>query len=172
LLKTPSSSHDDLSAKNQDAKRILVLGFGNPGRRDDGLGPALAEAIDAKRIPGVAVDSDYQLTVDDAAEAARHDIVIFADASLNGPEPFSFAPLREADEAVGFSTHSVNPAAVLHLAKSCFRAQPQAYLLGIRGYVFGEFGEGISEGAARNLTAAVDFLEQAFRSGRLDLASP
>ena len=67
---------------------ILLIGFGNPGRLDDGLGPAMTGAIEALGLPGVAVEADYQLTVEDAAELARCKVVVFADADATGPEPF------------------------------------------------------------------------------------
>jgi Ni,Fe-hydrogenase maturation factor len=33
-----------------DKKGILVIGYGNPGRLDDGLGPHLADAISKKKF--------------------------------------------------------------------------------------------------------------------------
>jgi hypothetical protein len=70
-------------------KRVLVIGYGNPGRADDGLGPALATALEALRIPGLTVESDYQLSIEHAAMAAEHDIVVFADADPLADGPFS-----------------------------------------------------------------------------------
>ena len=32
------------------SKKILIIGFGNPGRLDDGLGPKLAEEFEKKDI--------------------------------------------------------------------------------------------------------------------------
>ena len=90
--------------------RILLLGYGNPGRRDDGLGPALAEAVEKLDIPGVDVDSNYQLIVEDAHTIAGHDVVIFVDADVAGPEPFHFRQIEAAGkQKAGFSTHSVEP---------------------------------------------------------------
>ena len=84
--------------------KILLIGFGNPARADDGLGPALAEKIESKNIPDVTVETDYQLTIEDSAQAARHDIVIFADASVNCAEPFTFQAV-EGKQTDNFSTH-------------------------------------------------------------------
>ncbi len=36
-----------------------------------------------------AVESDYQLTVEDAWIVARHETVIFVDASIDAPSPFT-----------------------------------------------------------------------------------
>lgn len=143
--------------------RILLIGYGNPGRRDDGLGPALAAALEGLDLPGVTIDSDYQLTVEDAAAVAAHDVVIFADAAVSGPEPFSFGRIEPSD-SVTFSSHSASPAGVLGLAAELFSARPAAYVLGIRGYEFNEFGESLSAQARANLAAAVEFMQSVLRA--------
>ncbi len=143
---------------------VLLIGFGNPGRLDDGLGPALAAAIERLNLRGVTVDADYQLTVEDAAAVAGHDIVIFADADVSGPEPFSFRRIGPAAEW-SFSTHAVEPASVLGLADRLFGARAEGYTLAIRGYDFDGFGERLSPPARANLAAATGFLENALRDG-------
>jgi Ni,Fe-hydrogenase maturation factor len=177
-----------------DNRRILILAYGNPGRRDDGLGPALAAALEDLHLPGVTIDTDYQLTVEHAADVAAHDVVIFVDAACTGPEPFAFtridAPADAAADprvgrqpntagepragrgasAVGFSTHSVSPAGVLALARDLFGRAPAAYVLGIRGHEFDDFGEDLSPRAQANLAAALDFLRPALRARRFDEA--
>jgi hydrogenase maturation protease len=161
---------------SDSAGRALVIGYGNPGRQDDGLGPALAEALAARGIPGLRVESDYQLTIEDAADVAGCDVVVFADAALSGPEPFSFRPV-EPRRAVGFSSHSVTPEAVLALARDLFGAAARGYVLAVRGYRFDEFGELLSRRAEGNLAAALRFLEarlrdEAFRAPRPDRQVP
>jgi len=156
----------------QSAGTILVIGYGNPGRLDDGLGPALAEELEKLAIPGVTVESNYQLTVEDAAAVAAHDVVVFADAAVRGAEPFSFQPV-EPVPAGSFSSHSVEPGAVLALARDLFNAHAVGYALGICGYEFNEFGERLSDRAAGNLAAALRFLasllrDEAFAAGRWD----
>ncbi|MBN2211628.1 MAG: hydrogenase maturation protease [Sedimentisphaerales bacterium] len=146
---------------------VLLIGYGNPGRLDDGLGPALAEAIAALKPEGVTVEANYQLTVEDAEEAARHQVVIFADASVNGVEPFYFHKLEPA-AATSFSTHRIDPENVLALATNMFGAEPAGYVLGIRGYEFNEFGEYLSPTAQHNLTLAVSFLKSVLRQRDFD----
>jgi len=70
---------------------VLVIGYGNPGRLDDGLGPAFADAIAGEPLSGVTVDSNYELTVEDSDAVSRHKVTIFVDASVNGREPFFFS---------------------------------------------------------------------------------
>ncbi len=139
-----------------------MIGYGNPGRLDDGLGPAFVAALDALDLPGVTTDSDYQLTVEDAAPVAEHDVVVFVDAACVGPEPFGFSKLAPGDSS-SFSTHSVRADGVLALAEELFGARTAGYLLGIRGYEFNEFGERLSGGARANLAAALAFFEPVLR---------
>jgi hydrogenase maturation protease len=145
----------------------LILGWGNPGRGDDGLGPAFVQALSELGLPGVETDSDYQLQVENAAEVARYDRVLFVDADRSGAEPFWLGRLQPESASLAFSTHSVSPAAVLALARDLFQVEPEAWVLGIRGYEFDEFEERLSNGAQRNLDAAVSAVEVAMQSDEL-----
>ena len=143
--------------------RVLVHGFGNPGRRDDGLGPACAAAVERLALPGVAVDADYQLTVDDSVALRDVDVVVFADAAVRGPEPFEFRAL-EPKPGVPFGSHGIEPPALLALTRELFGHTPEAWILAIRGYDFEGFEERLSERAAANLAAALAFLEPVLRN--------
>ena len=135
---------------------ILLIGYGNPGRLDDGLGPALAARIEAASLEGVTVEADYQLTVEDAVDVSRHDVVIFADAAVKGKEPFFFKEIQ-ARSPVSLSSHSVSPEAILFYAENMFHAKTKAYVLGIRGYEFNDFEERLSGRAKQNLEEAFQF---------------
>jgi hydrogenase maturation protease len=106
--------------------------------------------------------------MEDAAEVARYRRVLFVDADRTGPAPFRLQRLRPAIEGSSFSTHSVAPGAVLALSRDLFHAEPEAWLLGIRGYEFDDFGEGLSDGARANLEQAVTFLRLAIEAESLD----
>jgi len=136
------------------ALTVLVLGIGNPGRRDDGLGPKLAEVIGEG--PGVRSEFRYQLSVEDALAIRDCDAVIFADASRAGEAAADLTPI-EADAGLTFTTHALAPAAVLSLCRELYGRTPRAWMLAIRGYDW-EVGEGLSEGAERNLAAALALL--------------
>src|SRR4030042_264457 len=147
----------------EDNKKILLIGFGNPARADDGLGPALAEIIESKNIPAVTVEADYQLAIEDSSQIAENDIVIFADASANCGEPFSFEPLT-ARESGSFSSHSVEPAEVMALAENLFGSKASGFILAIRGYEFDQFGASLTEKAKANLRKAVVFVEKILKN--------
>ena len=139
--------------------QILLIGYGNPGRLDDGLGPAFADAVAGMGISGVTVESNYQLTVEDAVEIAKHDSVIFVDADVNGTEPFYFRKIKPSD-SISFTSHSISPESLLALAKEVYDAKTEAYILGIKGYKFNGFAEKLSDGAKKNLFEALKFIEK------------
>jgi len=142
-------------------RRIALLGYGNPGRQDDGLGPAVAEAIGRLGWPGVTVDADYQLNIEDATVLAEHDVVLFADASIEGPEPYALHRITAAAE-IAFTSHSVSPESIVAICEDHFGAPPEAWVLGIRGYGF-EFEEGLTAKARANLDDAVAFTQGLIR---------
>lgn len=152
---------------NDHAAKVLIIGYGNPGRLDDGLGPALADAIEQKQIDGVSVESNYQLSVEDADDISKHDYVLFVDADVAGPEPFWFGRVTPKKE-MSFSSHSISPEAVLDMANDLLGGNTKGYILGVRGYDFNEFGERLSAGAIRNYEKALGFLESALADKKFD----
>lgn len=134
----------------------LLIGFGNKGRGDDGLGPLFAERIEKAAPPGLDIDIDYQLTVDHALVAAEADFVIFADAEIGAEGSYSFAPVK-AEGATGMGSHELSPQAVLTLCKTLYGAEPPAFVLGIAGWDYGEVKEGLSEEAKAHLDEAAAF---------------
>jgi len=84
-----------IKSKNKTLKKILVYGYGNPGRQDDALGVRLAENIEQwvqdDHIENVEVDYNYQLNIEDSDRVSKSDIVIFADASIEEIDDFIFS---------------------------------------------------------------------------------
>jgi len=145
------------SRRKKDGPPVLVVGVGNPTRRDDGIGVELIERLERDRIEGIACDSNFQLNVEDALTWSRHDTVVFVDAAREGPEPYSFEEIRPALE-IALSTHKMSPQAVLALCHELYDRHPAVHVLAIRGYEWG-IEEGLSPGAERNLAAALAFLK-------------
>jgi hydrogenase maturation protease len=150
------------------ARKILLLALGNPARGDDGLGPVLAEHFEQAPVASLTTMWNYQASVEDAADLAEHDVVIFVDASLAGPEPFSFQRLY-GRPAASLSSHDLAPEAVVNLARETLGWQGIAYLLAIRGYAFEAFVESLSERAHVNLQTVIHQLSACIASGTLDL---
>ncbi len=142
--------------------KILLFGYGNPGRRDDGLGPALMELIEEwtlkKNIKNVFVDSNYQLNIEEAFTIRDYDIVIFADATVEEIEDFKLTRIIPCDK-VNFTMHAVNPAFILDLCHNLYGKAPEGYLLHIKGYQF-ELIETLSDRAKLNLLKAYTFVQK------------
>ena len=140
---------------------ILVYGYGNPGRQDDGAGVMLAEKLDkwikGRKLEGVHTDSNYQLNIEDASTISAYDLVIFADASHEDIDDFRMDPL-EASDRVEFTMHAVSPAFILHLSRDVFNHEPETYVLHIKGYEW-EFMESMTEKGEKNLLNALQFVQ-------------
>lgn len=150
-------------------KKILVYGVGNPGRQDDGLGPALVARLEKKRIPGLNLEANYQLQVEDSLLFSDQDLVIVADALKTGSKPFIFRKVKPAGNFT-FTTHSLPPAAVAFLSRRLHKRVPAVYILGIRGYEF-EPGEKLSRKARENLRLALTFLLEILKQSPSHLKS-
>jgi hydrogenase maturation protease len=136
-----------------------VLGYGNPGRRDDGAGAATVEELAKLELPGVSAQTDYQLSLEAAAELAEADRALFVDAALEGPEPFQVRRL-EPSPTIRFSTHAFGPESLLAVCEQAFERSPaEALLVGVRGYEF-DMAEGLTDRAQANSRAALEFITQ------------
>jgi len=133
--------------------KALLIGYGNPGRGDDGLGPAFAERVAARNLTGLTVDIDFQLMADHALVISEHDLVIFADAGLGMTAPFRFDELTECVPQ-NMGSHDVTPEAAVALAQLLFHSAPRAFVLAISGDCFGDIREGLSQVALANLDSA------------------
>jgi hydrogenase maturation protease len=135
----------------------LILGYGNPGREDDGLGPEIVEELEKLRLPGLTLEADYQLSIEHAADLGQADKVIFVDAAVNGPEPFQLKRL-EASRSIEFTSHALGPESVLAICEDTYQYRPEALLVGVRGYSF-EFAEGLTERARQNRAVALELIK-------------
>jgi hydrogenase maturation protease len=152
-----------------DKLKILIYGYGNPGRQDDALGVMLAEETEKwtheKGLAHIRTDSNYQLNLEDADEISHYDLVIFADASREEISDFVFEPLLPS-AAVEFTMHAVAPSFILHLCTQVFGKTPDAYLMHIKGYEW-EFMQEVTEQARDNLRKAFEFLQHFLKDLRL-----
>ena len=137
---------------------LLVLGYGNPGRQDDGLGPEIVQDLEKLKLPGLALDADYQLSIEHAADLERADRVIFVDAAVSGPEPYEVKKLK-ASQGIEFTSHTLGPEAVLAICEDAYKRTPEALLVAIRGYSF-EFAEGLTDKARRNKDKALEYIKR------------
>ena len=133
---------------------ILVIGYGNPLRRDDGAGVRLAEEIsDGPLRSRVRVETDHQLTPEMALMVAESDVdaVVFADAAV-GVDDVRVERLQPPDLSPSVG-HHLSPAAVMAYADRLYGRCPPAWIVTIPGYDL-DHGEGLSERAEAALVVA------------------
>lgn len=137
--------------------KILVYGYGNPGRQDDGLGIQLVNELETwareKGIDQVCFDTNYQLNIEDAEIISNYDMVIFADASVEEMASGVALTSVSGENELTFTTHAASPGYIVHLCRKLFEKVPKAYLLHLKGYEW-EFKEGLSHKAQVNLGEA------------------
>ena len=138
--------------------QLVVFGWGNDARGDDGLGPLLLARVAAAGWPDVITIEDFQLQIEHALDLDGAEAALFIDAGRDTPAPFAFSeiwPKREASH----STHAIAPEAVLDVyARSLGKPPPPSFTLCVRGERF-ELGEGLSAEATKRLEAAWEFLQ-------------
>ena len=140
----------------------LLIGIGNSGRSDDGLGWAFLDRVQQETAFVGQVEFRYQLQVEDAALISDVDHVIFID-SYRGDLPNGFQLTRcEPSREFAFTTHVLPPGAVLFLCKDLYGRVPRADTLMIQGASWG-LGIGMSPEAERHLENAY----QSFAASRL-----
>jgi hydrogenase maturation protease len=151
--------------------RILVVGYGNPMRSDDGVGWQVAvDLFRANRCPDVEVLPSHQLTPELAPAVSRAETVIFIDCARgNSPGEMLCREVRVESTPASF-THHVTPSALLTLSSELFGACPRAYLLSIQGenYAPGESFSAVVAACIPDLKAKVRRLvEEALNATRI-----
>ena len=136
--------------------KILIIGIGNYGRRDDGLGWAFLDAIQEQSILKEAeVIYCYQLNVEDAELISTADIVVFIDAFERELDNGSSFEVCRPENNFSFTTHALSPGVIVSLCSSLYDKHPISYVLKIKGNEW-ELKEGLSEKAIKNLDGAVE----------------
>jgi hydrogenase maturation protease len=141
--------------------RILIYGYGNPGRQDDGLGIEVTNRLEdwvlKYQLAGFEFENNYQLNIEDSTAIADKDLVIFADASEEEIDDFCLSVV-DGSSKVAFTTHAASPGYIVQLCKELFQKEPVVLLLHIKGYEWA-FREGISERASENLDQAFEYMK-------------
>jgi hydrogenase maturation protease len=107
---------------------ILVIGYGNTLRRDDGVGPRVAEAVAALDLPAVRTLSCPLLTPELAEAVSQARVVMFVDAAVDAPREVQLRTLAPAGSSQVMA-HAASPATVLALARDVFGHAPEAWLI-------------------------------------------
>jgi len=124
---------------------VLVIGYGNILRRDDGVGWAAARRLNDQLPRHLAsVLAVPQLLPELAERISRSQLVIFIDADARlAPGQVKrrlLRPRRCSSKAIG---HHQTPSEILRMARNLYRSSPRAILYSIGGSNF-SFGCNLS----------------------------
>jgi len=138
----------------EEGNNILLIGIGNCGREDDGLGWAFLDHLKPDLPANFDVEYRYQLQIEDAEMISHYQKVYFIDADKT-PETNGFM-IRECfpKETHHFSSHALPPETILYLASSVYGKNPESYIVGISGKSY-QLKIGLTKGAKSNLEKAI-----------------
>lgn len=155
---------------------VLIVGYGNPLRSDDGVGPAIAERLASDpRFAGADVRAEHQLTPELALDASTARLLLLVDADdALAPGEVAVRELRAAgsgedgggglagrvEEAGPPLTHHVDPASLLALAAQLWGAAPRAVVAGV-GPASLELGDRLTPVVEAAVPRALDALATA-----------
>jgi hydrogenase maturation protease len=126
--------------------RVLVIGYGNSLRGDDGAGWHAAAALaDDPRLAGADVLACHQLAPELAEDIAHARLVVLVDACSRGAPPGTVS-VRRVEPGYPLAptwSHNLDPAALVGLAETLYGASPPVFLITITGAFFG-YGDRLS----------------------------
>ncbi|MGO8764953.1 MAG: hydrogenase maturation protease [Limisphaerales bacterium] len=121
---------------------LLVIGYGNTLRSDDGVGPKVVEAVASLGLPGVGTLICQQLSPEHSEMVSQAGTVIFVDAAVDVPGEIQFRKLSP-NNSTQLMAHAADPRTMLAFARDVYGYLPEAWWLTIRAEEFG-FGETLS----------------------------
>ena len=135
------------------ADQVLVVGYGNSLRGDDGAGTYVANLLLRHGWPNIHVLSTTQLTPELAEDIALARGVIFVDA-FKATEG-SAVRIQEItpEQSSQCDSHMVSPKGLLQLARDYFGNVPRAWLVMVGGYHF-HLSDTLSAAAEENARAS------------------
>lgn len=140
---------------------VLVIGYGNGLRSDDGVGPAVAARLAGDpRLAGADVRAVHQLTPELALDASGSSLLVLVDASTDAPAGEvgvkRLDPAGEADDAPGeVMSHHVDPAGIVGLARELWGTAPPVVIVSV-GIASLEVGERLTPSVEAAVPRAVD----------------
>jgi hydrogenase maturation protease len=140
----------NVEAKVDDLKTLLILGYGNPDREDDGvawhilralmvrLGLPAPESYEDEFPESQRIDFAFhlQLTPEMAEDISLYQYVCFVDAHTGDvPEPVRLLDVESEFQASPF-THHLRPQSLLSMCETIYGRKPEAALLSVLGHRF------------------------------------
>ena len=148
-----------MKAPEQITTNLLIIGYGNPLRGDDGAGYAVAVRLAQVEYDNVRIVPAHQLTPELAYDISQTSHVVFIDAiaatssshavTVKHLDNISKSETNQPQQDI--ATHSSAPETLLFLCRQLYDRYPKATLITIPAFNFtlGEHFSGATEKAMR-----------------------
>lgn len=152
-------------------KKLLLLGYGNPDREDDGVAWHILRALTIKLgfVPPESYEDEFpeseqidfnfqlQLTPEMAEDVAAYPYVCFIDAHTgNIPEPVRLIDVESEFQNSPF-THHLTPQSLLSMCETIYGRKPDSALVSVIGHRF-LFSRELSEETAALVPQAINLI--------------
>jgi hydrogenase maturation protease len=152
-------------------RKLLILGYGNPDREDDGVAWHILRALTIKLglVPPESYEDEFpesdvidfdfqlQLTPEMAEDIASYPYVCFIDAHTgNIPEPVRLIAVESEFQNSPF-THHLTPQSLMSMCETIYGKKPDAVLLSVLGHRF-LFTRELSQETEELVPQAVEFI--------------
>ena len=160
--------------------KILILGFGNPDREDDGVAWHVLAGVATDiglEVPG-SPDEEFiskpglpdlifmlQLVPEIAELLSKYDSICFVDAHTGAIDKnINIIEIGPQYQSSPF-THHLTPQSCLELTRTIYGKSPQSVLVSIRGYQFG-FNQSLSNKTLRYAKKAIKVIVSWLATGK------
>jgi hydrogenase maturation protease len=138
------------------AAGVLIVGYGNPLRSDDGIGWHAARLLAADRLVGARVLACHQLTPELAEDVSRASLVVLVDAAAEGePGSISVRRIGSPPPTPIIWSHHLVPETLAGLAVALYGTVPPIVLVSVAAESFAE-GDGLSSALRQALPEVVE----------------
>jgi hydrogenase maturation protease len=138
---------------------VLVIGYGNSLRGDDGAGLEVARLLAKYRLPNVQIRQAVQLMPELATEVATARAAIFVDANSAAEGAGAAIHPVKATERGANPGHLIAPQDILRLAIECYGKAPPSWVVAVGGREF-DYRYGLSAHAKSNVRVAVRLIKE------------
>lgn len=146
---------------------ILVVGYGNALRGDDGVGVEVVRRLDSQHLAWIRTEACHQLMPEMVGWVAGADVVVFVDASVGRgtsrvPGEMGGVTVRAmypgiAGTSASWTAHRCSPDGLLDLACAVFGCHPKGWLIEVPAGQF-KWGATLSESAEAGAESAVQVI--------------
>ena len=129
-----------------ELRSTWIIGYGNPHRKDDGIGPYVVEKLsgDLGEGTGVTLRSLHQLDPVLAEETQGAEVLILVDATVEPLERgWRWTRIEPKQDFSACDTHHLRPEGLAGLLEALYQRSPAMWVVSVEGRDFG-FGEGLS----------------------------